>query len=101
MEYHLYLYRPALFDIIATMLLTVDEVDNAIDKKQDIINTIQVCTLSTSLLSKGYRIFVHYKKEDEQKQFEITLGECEHTTREIRAGHDLAKLLLAGEFDLT
>ena len=101
MEYHLYLYRPALFDIIATMLLTVDEVDNAIDKKQNIISTIQVCTLSTSLLSKGYRIFIHYKKDDEQKQFEITLGKCEHTSREIRAGHDLARLLLSGEFDLT
>ena len=101
MEYHLYLYRPVLFDIIATMLLTVDEVDNAIDKGQNIICTIQVCTLSTSLLSKGYRIFVHYKKEDEQKQFEITLGKCENTTREIRAGHNLEKMLLSGEFDLS
>lgn len=96
MEYHLYLYRLELKD----MLLTVDEVDNAIKGGQN-INTVQVCTLSTILLLKGYRVFVHYKNGDEQKHFKITLGGCEHTTREIRAGHNLEKMLLSGEFDLS
>jgi len=97
MEYHLYLYRITLTD----MLLTVDEVENAIEEGQSVINTVQVCTLSTVLLSKGYRIFIHYKNGDEQKHFEITLGECEHTTREIRIAHNLEKMLLSGVFDLS
>lgn len=88
-EYHLYLYSEPI-KYILDMQLTVDQVDYAISIGHD-IKTIQVCTLSTSLFAKDYRIFVHDKPGS---KFEITLGKCERTNREIRMGHDLEKLLL-------
>lgn len=96
-EYHLYLCRVfALFD--TRFCYTVDEVETAIKCGDSEIYTFQVVTCTTDLFSNGYRIFVHVTPED---SFEITLGNCERTNREIRMGHCLWKMILSGEFDST
>lgn len=58
------------------------------------IHTTQLSLLRTSLLNE-YRVFLH----QDGKQIEITLGECQGTDRIIKAGYNLEKLVLGGEFN--
>ena len=89
--YRLFLYNPNM----PNMFNTVDSVNVAIEDNVPVINTIQVITCTTDLFRKGYRIFVHPNPGD---CFEITLGTCERTNREIKMGNCLYKIILAGEF---
>lgn len=61
-----------------------------------IINTTQVILCTTDLFAKGYRIFVHGSNYE---TYEVKLGVNKRTGREIRMGHCLYRLILAGEFD--
>ncbi len=68
----------------------------AIQENRPDIHTTQIMLLKGSLFEKGYRIFV---QETDAEVFEIKLGtDNERTDREIRTGHNLANLLVVGEF---
>ena len=101
-EYHLYLYIPEDWNIdplgfMFIYCLTVKEVENCIKQGRNKIYTFQVCTLSTDLFKKGYRIFIH---DAPKSVFEITLGHCDRTDKDIRMTHNLEKMLLNGAFQL-
>lgn len=93
-EFHLYLYTLEGYKRDVINAYTVTAVTDLISHGKD-VDTYQVICCTTDLFNKGYRIFIH---ETPASQFEITLGACERTTREIKMGHDLPKLILAGEF---
>jgi hypothetical protein len=98
-EYHLYLYAPESGHPLWAALKkasTVDQVDGLIESGKD-VDTLQLVTCMTDLFTKGYRIFVHPRLGG---VFEITLGECERTKREIRMGHCLWRMLITGAFEI-
>ena len=72
------------------------DIELALNEGLTIIHTYQVCSVKTYLFELGYRIFVHPHKG---QVFELTLGACVNTEREIRSAHNIANLLISGEFD--
>lgn len=68
----------------------------AIEQGRARIDTTQVALVGTYLIHRGYRIFIYPAKGI---PFEITLGKCANTSREIREAHNLEKLLVNGGFD--
>ena len=68
----------------------------AIEQGRARIDTTQVALVGTYLIRAGYRIFIY---PTVGKPFELTLGKCANTSREIREAHNLEKLLVNGGFD--
>ena len=60
------------------------------------IHTTQMglLTMSSKLFDAGYRIFIW----DDHGEFELTLGNCARTNREIRYTHNHFKMWVSGEF---
>lgn len=91
-SFHLYMDVDDTRYILHSYVKTKDAIDNEFP----VIMTTQVCLCKTSLFEKGYRIFVYPKVGE---RFEITLGKCECTDKEIRMAHSLDKMLLNGAFN--
>ena len=91
-ELHLKLELEKNCFAVLGLCTTYKETEDAISQNKDV-----VCTTQTHFLSFKYaeRLFVHVNGE----KHEITLGNCEGTTREIKISHNLERLLFAGEFD--
>lgn len=88
-EFHLYLAHAP-----EDSVNEYSEVMHLIDQDVPVIKTTQVMTCTTRLFDRDYRIFVHSEDDD----WEITLGKCQRTDREIRSSHNLPNLIINGEF---
>lgn len=69
----------------------------ALRTESPIIQTKNVIFADTKIIAKyGYRLFIHPQIGE---PFEITLGKCANTSREIKPETNILKLLLSGEFN--
>lgn len=75
---------------------TYPNVEEMIEQNKPIIHTTQVMCVTTKLFELGYRIFVHCA---DYSTFEITLGDCDRTKREVRMAHTLYHMLISGSFE--
>lgn len=75
----------------------IREADLAIQTKDAVIHTTQMCLLNDGgrLLEKDWKIFIH---EPDGSVYELRLGNCDRTDKEIRPAHNLYRLWRAGAF---
>lgn len=98
MEIHFWesqLEMPANIPFVSGWHETIQAID---EFHLETIHTQQMGLLSTRLVEKGYRIFVHPYKE---KSYEIRVGigvENECTKKELRPAHNLFRMWQAGAF---
>lgn len=104
MQIHFYTFRPGP-DTLASMnahtplFASWEDTSHAISMCADVIHTTQMGLLSTSLLVKDYRVFIHDDRFEPQTSYEIKLGcDNERTNREIKVSHNLFKMWACGEF---
>lgn len=73
------------------------DVVRLIQSGKDRIDTQNIIFADLRLITEhGYRLFIHPQVGE---PFEITLGKCANTKREIKPETNLLKLLLSGEFN--
>ena len=97
-EYHLYFNEDEFLKVMQheRVIFTYDAISNAIEMCEN-IHTNQIITCKLYLIIEhGYRIFIHPIVGD---MFEVTLGDCAGTSRELRPGHSLPNMLISGAFD--
>lgn len=91
-EMHVWLDLESSDDNVVDLHITYAGVCKALKEQKPVIHT----TLITfAQLWFANQLFVHYKGQCH----EITLGLCDGSSRYIRRGHNVAKLLAAGDFE--
>ena len=93
-ELHIYMYTPK--DIVC--YVSYNDTERAIYSDESIIHTTQIHFCQNRFIyENGYAIYIH---EGNGKIIKIDKTGTDATTREIREGHNLEKMLLSGEFSL-
>lgn len=70
---------------------TFMETKRSIERAEEIIHTTQINFLN---FNYAERLFIHYNNTS----YELTLGDCVGTDKDIRLAHNLEKMLIAGSF---
>jgi hypothetical protein len=95
-EIHFYSSTDYTVDSTCLYLVGWENTLSAINAGDTVIHTLQMglLTISSKLFDAGYRIFIH----DNHGEFELTLGDCARTNREIRYAHNHFKMWVSEEF---
>ena len=75
-----------------------DDVQKALERNDERIDTYCTHFFNTKTLEKGYRLFAHLPARYYFEPVEIRIGANKYTQRNISYGHHLERLLLSGEF---
>ena len=93
MEIHFYEKKPDK-DVYVDYVGTED----AINRKEELIETTQMQSLSTSLLLNGYRVFIHFAKGD---VYEVELYKSRTPNHaEIRPSRNLRAMWASGALSI-
>ena len=88
---HFYEYEPDMH-----IFHSWNTTKNQIEIGKSTIHTTQMGLLSTDLIERGYKIFIH---ESRANCYEIVLGENnERTDKAIRSAHNLFRMWQTGAF---
>ena len=89
---HQYIEYPIKINLYVTHNETLDAINNQINN----IHTTAISALCSFswILDKGYKIYLH----ENGKEFEIKEGQVEATDKEIRKGHNIMRMWIAGAF---
>lgn len=92
-EFHIYLYNP--FEDkgmkMAAICIDMDTTSKCLERGDHYIYTTQTYFLSTTILKRGYRLFLH---KSPGKCIECKIGFNTWTDKEIKYAHNLRNLLL-------
>lgn len=92
-EFHVWFFTPMLTRFYPSYSDVVERLKYGFET----INTLHIVFCDTKIITKyGYRLFIHPQVGE---PFEITLGKCANTKREIKPETNILHLLLSGEFD--
>ena len=98
-ELHVYLYNTNEKDVLVSYKETKEATDvflRGVLNEDLVIKTTQTRFISTLYLQANIRLFIHFGNDNTT---EVKLGrDNERTEREIKPGHNLENLVLAGEF---
>lgn len=90
-EFHVWFFSPWR-ETYSAYCEVLEDVKDGYD-----INTQNLVFCDMKIITKyGYRLFIHPQVGE---PFEITLGKCANTKREIKPETNLLNLLLSGEFN--
>lgn len=71
------------------------ETEELIRQGARFIQTYQMGLLGMCLIESGYQVFIH---ERDGETYELRLGNCDRTEKEIRPAHNLFRMWQAGAF---
>ena len=92
-EFHVWFFQPWTTKLYNAYTIVLD----MLKEGYTTINTQNLIFADMRIITKyGYRLFIHPQIGE---PFEITLGKCANTKREIKPETNILHLLLSGEFN--
>jgi hypothetical protein len=92
----IHFYKDPNYEDDIDMYHTHNGTIRVLEDHDEIIHTTAISVLCSFswLLEEGYKIYLH----ENGKEFEIKEGSIEATDKEIRKGHNIMKMWIAGAF---
>lgn len=96
-EFHVWFFTPMVRSLLRNYYPSYSDILKCLKCGFETINTLNVAFCDMKIITKyGYRLFIHPQVGE---PFEITLGKCANTSREIKPETNILNLLLSGEFN--